>query len=116
MFPCHWSARVLCLLAVFVLAAPVRADDEGQDDLDKATQLKVAAESPDDLAEVIDRLDNALEKGLDDDNQEFAEQMLISTLMQRGTMYATAVFNLPNQDPQRGMRLMQFRSWALTDL
>jgi tetratricopeptide (TPR) repeat protein len=116
MFPCHWSARVLCLLAVMVLAAPARADDEGQDDLDKATQLKVAAESPDDLAEVIDRLDSALEKGLDDDNQEFAEQMLISTLMQRGTMYATAVFNLPNQDPQRGMRLMQFRSWALTDL
>jgi tetratricopeptide (TPR) repeat protein len=103
-------------LALIAIAAPALADDEGQDDLDKATQLKVAAESPDDLAEVIDRLDAAIEKGLDDENEEFAQQMLVSTLMQRGTMYATAVFNLPGQDPQRGMRLMQFRSWALTDL
>jgi tetratricopeptide (TPR) repeat protein len=116
MFPRHWSARLLCLLIIIAIAAPALADNEGQDDLDKATQLKVAAESPDDLAEVIDRLDNAIEKGLDEENEEFAEQMLVSTLMQRGTMYATAVFNLPTQDPQRGMRLMQFRSWALTDL
>jgi tetratricopeptide (TPR) repeat protein len=106
----------LFLLAVFAFATPALAENEGQDDLDKATQLKVAAESPDDLAEVIDHLDAALDKGLDKDNEELANQMLISTLMQRGTMYATAVFNLPVQDPQRGMRLMQFRSWALTDL
>jgi tetratricopeptide (TPR) repeat protein len=106
----------VCLLAILVFATPALAENDGQDDLDKATQLKVAAESPDDLAEVIDRLDSALEKGLDKDNQQFAEQMLVSTLMQRGTMYAAAVINLPAQDPQRGMRLMQFRSWALTDL
>jgi tetratricopeptide (TPR) repeat protein len=116
MFPRHWSARSFCWLAIVAFATPVFAANDGQDDLDKATQLKVAAETPDDLAAVIDKLDSALEKGLDEENSEFAEQMLISTLMQRGSTFSNAVFNIPAQDPQRGMRLMQLRSWALTDL
>jgi tetratricopeptide (TPR) repeat protein len=101
---------------LFVTAGVVVAENEGQDDLDKATQLKVTAETLDDLNEVVDHADTALEKGLDDDNKKFAEQLLISSLLQRGQLFAGAVFNVPAQDPNRGMRSMQFRQFALSDL
>lgn len=113
------TIRPVSILACVLLAAiagPVFAENEGQDDLDKATQLKVAAETLDDLNEVVDRADSALEKGLDADNKKFAEQLLISSLIQRGQLYAAAVFNVPAQEPQRGLRSMQFRQFALTDL
>jgi tetratricopeptide (TPR) repeat protein len=117
MFRTPWFVRASFIIAACVaFAGAARGADDGQDDLDKATQLKVAAETLDDLAQVIEKLDSAMEKGLDKDNEELAKQMLVSTLMQRGSMFATAVFNIPQQDPQRGMRLMQLRSWALTDL
>jgi tetratricopeptide (TPR) repeat protein len=103
-------------LVLAVMASQVVAENEGQEDLDKATQLKVTAETLDDLNEVVDHADSALEKGLDADNKKFAEQLLISSLLQRGQLFAGAVFNVPAQDPQRGMRSMQFRQFALSDL
>ncbi|HEX4412776.1 MAG TPA: tetratricopeptide repeat protein [Lacipirellulaceae bacterium] len=113
------NVKSLAVLVCFLLAAiasPAFADNEGQADLDKATQLKVTAETLDDLNEVIDRADSALDKGLDADNKKFAEQLLESSLLQRGQLFAAAVFNVPAQDPQRGMRSMQFRQFALSDL
>ena len=106
----------VCSLLLAALAAPALAENEGQDDLDKATQLKVAAENLDDLGEVIDHVDTAIEKGLDKDNKKFAEQLLAASLLQRGQLFAAAVFNVPAQDPQRGIRSMQFRQFALSDL
>src|SRR5215216_2765066 len=112
-----FACRVcMCLLLVTVIAAPVVAENEGQADLDKATQLKVTAENLDDLGEVIDHVDTALEKGLDKENAKFAEQLLAGSLLQRGQLFASAVFNVPAQDPQRGIRSMQFRQFALSDL
>ncbi len=104
------------LLPMFSPAALALAQNEGQEDLDKATQLKVTAESLEDLNDVIDRLDTALEKGLDEENGEFARQLLVSSLVQRGTLFASAVLNVPVDDPQRGLRSMQFRQFALSDL
>jgi len=109
------SSLFLCLLLVMV-AGPAFAQNEGQDDLDQATQLKVSADSLDDLNEVVDHAESALEKGLDAENKKFAEQLLVSALLQRGQLYAAAVFNVPAQEPQRGLRSMQFRQFALTDL
>src|SRR3954470_8006883 len=115
-----FRSRLACLLVSFFLVAAsvgsARAANEGQDDLDKATQLKVTAESLDDLGEVIDHLDTSLEKGLDKENTKFAQQMLVSSLLQRGQLYAAAVFNVSMQDPQRNLRAMQFRQFALSDL
>jgi tetratricopeptide (TPR) repeat protein len=106
----------MCLLLVVAMTAPVIAENEGQEDLDKATQLKVAAETLDDLGEVIDKVDTAIEKGLDKDNKEYARQLLSAALLQRGQLFAAAVFNVPASDPQRGIRAMQFRQFALSDL
>src|SRR4051812_14289081 len=115
-----FRSRPVCLFIGFVFATAFAgvalADNEGQDALDKATQLKVTAESLDDLGEVVDHLDTALEKGLDKENTKFAQQMLVSSLLQRGQLYAAAVFNVSMQDPQRNLRAMQFRQFALSDL
>src|SRR5215213_10139853 len=106
----------LCSFLLAALATPAVAENEGQDDLDKATQLKVAAENLEDLGEVIDHVDTAIEKGLDKDNTKFAKQLLTASLLQRGQLFAAAVFNVPAQDPQRGIRAMQFRQFALSAL
>jgi tetratricopeptide (TPR) repeat protein len=106
----------ICSLLLATLAAPAFAENEGQADLDKATQLKVAAENLEDLGNVIDHVDTAIEKGLDKENTKFAQQLLMGSLLQRGQLFASAVFNMSPQDPQRGVRVMQFRQFALSDL
>src|SRR5437867_1893757 len=116
MFRTHWLSFSTCLFLLAAIVAPVAAENEGQADLDKATQLKVAAENLDDLGEVIDHIDTALEKGLDKENTKFAQQLLVASLLQRGQLFGAAVFNIPPQDPQRGIRAMQFRQFALSDL
>jgi tetratricopeptide (TPR) repeat protein len=112
----HWLRIWTFLFVLSAIAAPAVAENEGLDDLNKATQLKVAAETLDDLGAVIDHVDTAIEKGLDQENTKFAQQLLTSSLLQRGQLFAGAVFNVPAQDPQRGLRAMQFRQFALSDL
>ena len=48
---------------------PTPDENAGLADLDKAAQLKVTAENLPDLNDVVDKLDSAIEKGLDKDNQ-----------------------------------------------
>jgi tetratricopeptide (TPR) repeat protein len=104
------------LLAVLAAATAARAENEGLDDLDKASQLKINAETLPDLNDVIDRLESGLEKGLDDENRAFAEDLMVSTLLQRGTLLSAAILDKPLQDPRRDPLWMQVRQFALTDL
>ena len=117
MFPTKTPAvLLLCSLIWIATPATLLAENEGLAELDKATQLKVAAESLDDLGQVIDNLETALEKGLDEENTKFARELLVSSLVQRGTLFTSAIFNAPPNDPQTGMRAMQLRQFALNDL
>src|SRR5262245_32719377 len=100
-----------CWSIVLALAGSASAENEGLDDLDKATQLKVTAQNLQDLNAVVDRLDTALEKGLDKDNSQFAQELLQSTLLQRGTMYAGAVFNLSQRVQQPDRQVLLFRQF-----
>ena len=71
-------------LALLLLAAgALYADNSGQEDLDKATELKLNATTISDLSEVIRLVDSAMEKGLDEGNTEFANRLLASTLLLR---------------------------------
>ena len=108
----------LWLAVVTILAAPLsaRAENEGQEDLDRATQLKVTVEGLDDLNEVIDRIDSALEKGLDEENTKFAEGLLVASLMQRASLFSSTVLTSPLPDPRRDLRWVQARQFALSDL
>jgi tetratricopeptide (TPR) repeat protein len=71
--------------ALLLGASVARAENEGQDDLDRATEKKLSADSIEDLTQVIDLCEGALKKGLDATNTQFAKNMLTGTLMQRAT-------------------------------
>ena len=57
----YWFTA-LCLVFAF-LSAPVRAENEGQGDLDKALQLKVAANTLPEVTEVIRLTESAHQQG-----------------------------------------------------
>ncbi len=117
MFPSVSRPFWLGSLVLLALVMPAYAENEGQDDLDKATQLKVAAENINDLNDVIDKLETSIEKGLDKDNTEFAQQLLVSSLLQRATQLSGVLLNGQQlQDPRRDPRWMQIRQLAMTDL
>jgi len=97
---------MVVLSGVFVYAA-----GEGQDDLDKATEAKLAAETVADLAGVIDLAESALKKGLDKSNTDFAKELLASTLIQRGSITASAIFKSMLPDP----KWAKYRQEALAD-
>src|SRR5690606_30009153 len=61
-------------------------------------------------------LASAMKKGLDKENEEFAKQMLASTLMQRGTGLAKVLLEQPLPNPRQDPRWLQLRVIALSDL
>ncbi len=108
------TTRVVCLcLAIAVtVCGTAQAQNPGAEDLQRATELKLTARSLSDLAEVIRRCEAALEKGLDEDDRPFAEQLLASTRIKRGLVVGEQVFK---QVPPTPM-WPQFRQAALRDL
>ena len=77
---------------------------------------KSRPQSLDDLDEVVDRLETALEKGLDEENTKFAEQLLVSSLLQRGTLFTAAIFNRPLKMRRRGCGPCSSANSRLNDL
>src|SRR6476659_4738313 len=81
-----------CTLAL-LLASAAWAANEGQADLDKATEAKLGAESLADLEKVAGLCESALKKGLDEENTAFANQLLSSVLLQHAQKLASAIFD-----------------------
>jgi tetratricopeptide (TPR) repeat protein len=88
------------------------AENEGQADLDKAIELKLSAESLKDLAEVINLCRSALAAGLEETSQEFANSLLVGTLVQRAEIMASQIFDNPQPPAQWPL----LRRQALLDL
>ena len=82
----HFSKSIvpIVLSAFMLVAGPARAENEGQADLDQATQARLGAKTVKDLGRVIELCETALKKGLDEGNTKFAEMMLSAALAQRG--------------------------------
>ena len=95
---------------------PVDPDNPGQANLDRALEIKITADDLKDLNEVVDLIDEALDEGLDEGNTEFAEQVLVATLMQRAASMSRVVLGRPVSDPRNDPRWLQVRQFALTDL
>ena len=97
----HLIQRLLVALSIALLSAvPVRAEDAGQEDLDKAIEAKLGAESFRELQAVADLCRSALAKGLSDENAEFAKQLLASTLYKRAEAVTESFVNGRNFDQQ----------------
>ncbi len=101
------------LFVLFLVLIPLRvAAFDGQADLEQATQLKITAESLDELGEVINLCQRAIDKGLSGDEAAFAKQLLASTLSQRGLAITEAIFAPERPDA----RWQQMRRLAVADL
>ncbi|MBN2296725.1 MAG: tetratricopeptide repeat protein [Pirellulales bacterium] len=90
----------------------LRAEDKGQEDLNLATESKLAAENFNDLAEVIRLCESAMEKGLDEGNMQFAKHLLAATLVQRAGLANKVIFRNGLPDPKWN----DYRRLALADL
>lgn len=84
----------------------------GQEDLDRAVELKLSARTFSDLGEVIRLCEQALQKGLKPEDKEFAQHLLAATRIQRGLMIGQALMG--------GLAIDRnwpaFRTLALEDL
>ena len=103
-----------------LMAAPAPAAGDGQADLDKATELKLGAQNTGDLSDVIQLCDSALKKGLDKANTVFANDLMASALVQRGSVTAAKIFG-DESTPSPGLKLDEdhwkdYRKEALADL
>lgn len=107
-----WFPLWLALGILLTGATQARAENEGQTDLDQATEAKLTAENLDDLGNVVTLAQRALEKGLDDSNKAFANELLAATLLQRATIFSQQIFdqNPPNR------QWPNLRQMAVSDL
>ena len=105
------SFSMSVLLSVLIASVSFSADD-GQDDLDRATQLKLNAKSLRDTEKVIALCESALEKGLDSADKDFAKQLLVGVLWQHASQHIAPI--LEQQPPDR--RWQELRVVAIRDL
>src|SRR5262245_28571820 len=104
----QWLVAALVLLA----APAARADEDAQALLDKATEVKLSAESLADLNQVVKLCQDAIAAGLDEANDKFAKELLASSLAQRAELACLELFERP-LTPSRTRKLLVM---ALSDL
>ena len=80
-------------------AIPLLAANEGQADLDKATELQLQVQTLKDIEKVIELCESAIKKGLDAENKEFAEELIVSSLWQHASQLSAAIFDAPQPHP-----------------
>lgn len=114
--------RWLTLIAVATMgvawaamAPAVRAEGNGQEDLDEALRVKVTARNLRDLNQVVELLESALVKGLDVENSDFAESLLAESLLERASELAAVVRGVPPQGLE-DERIQKVRNLAVSDL
>ncbi len=74
-----------------------REKNEGQEDLDKAFDLKISAQSTRDFDKVCDLCESAIEKGLNEDSETQAKELWAATLMEHAEELTNRILP-PNQD------------------
>jgi tetratricopeptide (TPR) repeat protein len=108
----RFIAFVSASLLLLVASVPARAENEGQEDLDKATELQLTAETLADLEKVAELAESAIKKGLDKGQADLARQMLAATLYQHANRLSAAIFEQSPPSP----RWPLVRQFALRDI
>ena len=104
---------VLCFaLIVLVNSAGWCQDKKGGEDLDKAFDQKIKAQSTKDLDDVVSLCKSALEKGLDEEGTVQAKQLAASALFEHADQLGQRIFTAGEQDP----RWRMYRTQALKRL
>jgi tetratricopeptide (TPR) repeat protein len=104
---------VLSLFLLFLATSACMAQDSGgSDDLDKAFDLKIKAESTKDLDQVVKLCESAIEKGLDESGEQQAKILAASSLYEHADQLGQRIFASRGQD--RRWRL--YRTQALNRL
>lgn len=75
-----------------LIPATLLAADDGQADLDQATEIKLSASNLKDLEKVLDLCQSAIDKGLSDESKEFATELLASTAYEFAEKVSEPVF------------------------
>ncbi|MCA9217321.1 MAG: tetratricopeptide repeat protein [Planctomycetales bacterium] len=91
-------------LSVILLCTCAFADGEGQATLDQATKKKLRARSADDLREVAELCESAIEKGLSDDAEKYARSLWSSCLYERAFAISRPVLSRPPHEQWRTLR------------
>jgi tetratricopeptide (TPR) repeat protein len=93
--------RWLVVLCLLVAVSPLSsAENEGQEDLDKATELQLRVQSIQDAEQVVKLAESALQKGLDADNTKFAKQLISSSLWQRASRLSAEILEARQPNPR----------------
>ena len=95
MIRCPWLLAMSLVASLSLAVGSARAEGNGQADFDEALRVKVTAEDMRDLNKVVELLESAIEKGLDVENNDFAEEMLVESLMQRAAQLAAVIQAAP---------------------
>lgn len=110
-----WLLALLVALSLGLPAPSARGEGLGQEDFDEALRAKVTVENMQDLNNVVELLKSAISKGLDVENNDLAEQMLVESLMQRGAQLAAVLQSAPaNKLDDESLR--RVRGLAVSDL
>jgi len=100
-------------LSLTLLPHAAWADNEGQADLDKATELQITAETLAELEQVIKLAESALTKGLDKGQTDFAKKLLGATLFQHADRSSKSVFEqVPPSRNWRSVRELGMKNLA----
>jgi tetratricopeptide (TPR) repeat protein len=110
-----WLLVMSLVVCSFLSVKAAHAEGEGQADFDEALRVKVTADDMRDLNQVVELLESAIQKGLDVETNDFAEEMLVEALMQRGAQLAAVIQAAPGARLGDG-DLQKVRALAVTDL
>lgn len=102
---------MLVVLGTLLTPTVFAEDDKGQEDLDKATELKLTARQPRDLERVANLCESAIKKGLDKENEAFARNLLASSLYEHASLFARGVLKT-----NRDSRWQLLRHFAVQSL
>lgn len=115
MYRSPWPLAMLLVVSLGLPVASSQAEGNGQEDFDEALRAKVTAENLHDLNAVVELLKSAINKGLDVENNDLAEQMLVESLLQRGAQLASVLQSAPLNKLDDDA-LQRVRGQAVTDL
>lgn len=104
-----------CLAVAALVSLPLsaaRAENEGQADLDKATELQLEVESLAEMERVIELTESALAKGLDEGQTAFAKKLLAATLYHHAERSSRSVFETPRSSTWPLIRQRALRNLA----